>query len=87
MPILQVSIGFAAGILLGLTWRVVVLYPATLLIVLLLISAGGLNWSNATLILAVIAALQAGYLSGAAAREFVHPARSANWWRVLFHRH
>ena len=83
----QVLIGFAGGIILGLVWRAVVLYPAILLTIVYMISTSGVSWSNAGLILLVVTALQGGYLCGVAARGVAGPARSANRWRVTFNRH
>jgi hypothetical protein len=83
----QVLIGFGAGILLGLRWKFMVLYPATLLVAAFMIVAEGLSWQNASLIVLVIIALQAGYICGAATWELVRWVPSPGHWRPILHRH
>ena len=67
----QVLIGLGSGILLGLRWKFAVLYPATLLVAISVIATGGLNWSNAGLMVLVMVAVQVGYVGGVAARSLL----------------
>ena len=58
-----VVIGLAAGVLLGLRFKVFVLVPA-ILIAVILIGLGGINWSIAGQMLLTSAAIQVGYVFG-----------------------
>ena len=80
----QVLIGLGAGLLLGLRWRFAVLYPATLVVAIFGIAAGGINWPNAGLIVLVITAVQVGYVGGIAARAGRLSSDEA--WRFGLHR-
>ena len=83
----QVLIGLGGGILLGLRWKFVVLYPATLLVAAFMVSTEGLSWPNAAQIVLVIAAVQAGYICGVATRGLATRNSSAERWRLGLHRH
>ena len=84
---MQILIGFGGGILLGLRWKVAVLYPVTLLVAAFMITTEGLSWQNAGLIVLVIAAIQVGYVCGVATRALANRTSSADRWRLIFHRH
>ena len=83
----QVLIGFGGGILLGLRWKFMVLYPATLIVAAFMLVAEGLSWQNAGLIALVITALQAGYICGVATWELVRRVPFTGHRRPIFHRH
>jgi hypothetical protein len=68
-----IAIGFIAGILLGLKWRYVVLFPALLIVMGMLFSIGGLNWAETAQVVLTMIALQMGYVCGAALRLIVFP--------------
>jgi hypothetical protein len=61
---IQVIIGMAAGILLGLRWKCFVLFPTLFVIVVMMICIGGVNWSNLGQMFLAITAIQGGYLCG-----------------------
>ena len=82
----QVLIGLGSGIMLGLRWKFAVLYPATLLVAIFMIATGGLNWSNAGLMVVVIGAVQVGYLGGVAARERTSRPLPVEGWKFSMHR-
>jgi hypothetical protein len=84
---MQILIGFGGGILLGLRWKVAVLYLVTLLVAAFMITTEGLNWQNAGLIVLVITAIQVGYICGVAARGLATRLPSVNRWRLDLHRH
>jgi hypothetical protein len=63
-----------------------VLYPATLVVVIFMIATGGLKWSNAGLMVLVIAAVQVGYLGGVAARERTSRLSPVEGWKFSMHR-
>jgi hypothetical protein len=79
----QVLIGLSGGILLGLRWKFVVLYPALLLAVAFMIGTEGLSWPVATQIVLVVAAVQAGYICGAVTRQLARRTSSADRDLVL----
>jgi len=81
----QVLMGFGGGILLGLRWKFMVLYPATLIVAAFMIVAEGLSWQNVGLIALVITALQAGYICGVGTWELARRAPSIG--RPILHRH
>ena len=68
-----IAIGFIAGILLGLRWRYVILYPTILIVMGMLFSVGGINWAvTAQVVLATIA-IQMGYICGTGIRLIGFP--------------
>jgi hypothetical protein len=84
---IQVLIGFGGGILLGLRWKVAVLYPVTLLVAAFMITTGDLSWRDAGLMVLVITAIQVGYICGVAARGLANRTSSAARWRLITPRH
>jgi hypothetical protein len=83
----QVLIGFGVGILFGLRWKYLVLCPVTLLVAAFMIVTEGLSWQTAGLVVLVIAAVQAGYICGVAARVLANRTSSADRWRLSLRRH
>ena len=69
---MQMLIGLGGGLLLGLRWKVAVLYPVTSLVAAFMIITEGVSWQNAGLIFLVITAIQVGFLCGVAARELAN---------------
>jgi hypothetical protein len=80
---IQVLVGFGGGILLGLRWKFVVLYPATVLVAAFMITARGVSWEDAGLIVLVITAIQVGYICGVAARGLANRTSSVDRWRLI----
>jgi hypothetical protein len=83
----QVLLGFGSGVLLGLRWKFQILYPAVVLVGGVMIGVGGLSLENAGLTVLVIAAIQAGYICGAFARQLTGRIPSVNRWPLGLHRH
>jgi hypothetical protein len=63
-----IAIGFIAGILLGLRWRYVILYPTMLIMMGMLFSVGGLNWTEVAQVVLTTIAIQMGYICGSGLR-------------------
>jgi hypothetical protein len=80
---MQMLIGFGGGLLLGLRWKVAVLYPVTSLVAAFMIITEGVSWQNAGLIFLVITAIQVGFLCGVAARELANRTSSEGGWRLI----
>ena len=65
---MTIAVGLLGGALLGLRWRYVVLFPTTLIVGLILLSAGGFSWATAGWIVMAVTAIQVGYLCGVVLR-------------------
>ena len=74
---MQVLIGIAGGMLLGWRWKCTVLYVTIPIVAVVMTAIGGINLSNVGQMLLDIAAIQVGYVFGAAAaRMDIQPSRS-----------
>jgi hypothetical protein len=82
----EVLIGLGGGILLGLRWRFAVLLPTIIVIIVTMISTGGLSWSNLGHVVLAIVAIQVGYLCGVAMTTIAGTVRSAKGWRTTLRR-
>ena len=61
--VLLLALSFG-GILLGLRFTVWVLFPTMILVIVSMISTGGVSWLNAGHILLALVAIQGGFLCG-----------------------
>ena len=74
---MEIIIGIAGGMLLGLRWKCTVLYVTIPIVVVAMTAIGGVSFSNMGQILLDITAIQVGYVFGVVARPMeVHLGQS-----------
>jgi hypothetical protein len=75
--VLLLALSFG-GMLLGLRFTVGLLFPIIILVIVSMISTGGVSWLNAGHILLALVAIQGGYLCGVAAAAMAEDAPAAS---------
>jgi hypothetical protein len=82
----EVLIGLGGGVLLGLRWKIAILLPTIVAVVVMMICVGGLSWSNLGHVVLATVAIQAGYFCGVAMQPIAGALRLAKGWRATLRR-